>query len=317
VFILAYATQNVYAVDTNPIELSNSLPIAFGSGLPKPKPAELLEQGQKKLTIIGFVQSNASDSGGNEESLIIDGESGGIGFDFRFGVTKRLELNAEIQLIRHTAGNLDGLIEKWHDVFSLPDGDRNLFAQDQLKFSYTNAEQSESIIEPQSGLSNLQIGLGYQLLQNNKLNIAIGGGASLPTGSASKLLGSNKSSFHVSILTSSAGVRKLGWHANFGVLKIGDDKLFGIKTKTNAWFTSLGTHWQVKEQLRLSAQVDGHGALFESTIDEISKNAWQLALAAEYSLKDSDKHIQIFFSEDLTVNRTTDFSFGLSWSTQF
>ena len=317
VVALVNAIQNVYAVDTSPIAVSNSLPIAFGNGLPKPKSADILEQGQTKLTITGFVQSNASDSGSDQELLIIDGESHSIDFDFRFGITPRLELNAQIQLIRHTAGNLDGLIEKWHGVFSLPDGDRDLFAQDQLQFSYSNAEQSNSITESQSGLSNLQIGVAYQLLQNNKLNIAVGSGVSLPTGNASSLLGSDKSSFHISVLTSSAGLRKLGWHANFGVLRIGDDELFGIKTKANTWFTSLGTHWQIKERLRLSAQVDGHGAVFESNIDEISKSAWQLALAAEYSLKGSDKYIQIFFSEDLSVNRATDFSFGISWSTQF
>ena len=58
-------------------------------------------------------------------------------------------------------------------------------------------------------------------------------------------------------------------------------------------------------------QLDGHGEVFDSLIEEINKPAWQLTLASNY------KQWQIYFAEDITVNRAADFSLGINWVSQY
>jgi len=306
--VLSYSLAHSANV-TTPIPVKNDLAIMQGSGLAAPKPAELLRDSVWSFEIQTSIQSHANDAASIDESLILDGEVQSISALFQWQFSPRWQANLELTGVSNTAGNFDKLIDQWHDAFGLDDGDRDLFPQNALRFEYTNSLGQTSLLDSASGLADTQIGLAYQIASNAKVNVSLHANLNLPTGNAASWLGSDKTDFSASMALSSAVHSSLSWHANFGMLRIGDDTLFGASTKSSVGFTSLGLHWQPNRgSWRWTAQLDGHEAVFDSTIPELNQPAWQLAFGLEFA-----KRWQIYFTEDLSVNRAADFSIGIRW----
>ena len=317
-FVLMNLNQQAIASNENefsPFFVNNVLPISIGLGLPKTLSANTLEKGQKKLTLNLGVKSNANDAGSsNGEMLQLDGETYSLDVGFTYGLTRRWQLDAQISYLRHTGGSLDNLIDSWHDFFSLDDGDRPLFEQDQFQFSYSDGNVDESIDESVDGISDLRVGLGYLVKSFGSSNVFLRAGLSLPTGDADKLTGSDDVDADIGIYTNGRGTnrwRNLGWHANLGYLIIGDDQALGVSTQSGAWFSSLGGYWAISQRLVLKSQFDLHGSFFESGIDELASSANEVTVGFAYKTKKSGS-FDVFFSEDISVNRGADFSFGVS-----
>lgn len=298
----------------SPFFVTNNLPVSGGLGLPKTLSAIALESGEKRVDINLGVKSNADDSGRGGEILILDGETHSLDIGIEYGVNSFWQIDAQLSYIRHSSGNLDGLIQNWHDLFGLDDGDRPVLGRDNFLFFYENNEVQNVLNEPVSGVSDLRIGLGYRLQQNWIDNVMFRIGMNLPTGDAEKLTGSDKLDIDVGIYTSGQGRQrweKLGWHANLGYVSTGDDQALGIKTENGTWFNSFGVYWAMNSALTLKGQIDSHGSFFQSNIETLSRSATQLTLGLAYQSKRFGP-FDLYFSEDITVNRASDFSFGIT-----
>lgn len=310
-----------------PFLVNGELPIARGAGLPKALPAMLV--GGWEFGLYSELQSNASDSGASVESaeggesLVLDGETGIIGISLAAPFAERWELRLQTEYVRHAPGRLDGLIEQWHDTFGLSQGDRTIFDEDQLLFSYQassqqSLEQLNTLSQRSKGFADTALSIAYQLNEKHLSATSLRVGLNLPTGDTKKVLGSDKVDGSISLHQAGkdlAGVSGLGWHGNVGYLRIGDERLFGIKTEQDVFFSSIGLHWLASEQWTLKAQLDSHSELFESEIDELSRSASQLTLGVAYLAGSHGKKersvIEGYFAEDVTVNRAPDFTFGL------
>jgi len=294
----------------------STLPIAIGAGFPESNTATLVEAQQ--VSVKYQLQSNANDSGYSNglvtETLLIDGETQSISLAYAKRINKQWEVNANISSYKHSAGRLDSLIDSWHSAFGLDDGDRPLFEENQLLFVYEKNGVRQEINTKQTGIGDIQLGIARQILNNENSQASLRGAISLPTGSADKLTGSAKAdvalSFHFG-QHSIAKNKRFSWQAGLGVLAIGDDSLFGISTKSNSVYGDLSMQWKLRNSLHLYGQLNGHTALFESAIPELSKPSMQLTFGATFNAS-SDKQWKIFFSEDINVNRSPDFSFGIN-----
>ena len=278
--LLSIIPPIAHAIDTSPIAVVNSLPVAQGAGLSTPKAALLNDKGDIQLRLNGHIESHANNAGSNTETLILDGESHSIGLQVDWGFAERWQAFIGAKALRNTPGQLDNLIDEWHDFFSLNGGDRDLQEEDQLLFFYIGLDRTAEVSKSNSAISDVQIGISRQLISSSRLNLAIHGEARLPNNKIQQALGSDKTDFSLAIAASGSGT-SIGWHSNLGALAIGDNTLFAIPTRSSTWFSSFGAHWQASTRWRWSAQVDGHGAIFDSNIREINKSAWQLALAGD------------------------------------
>lgn len=310
--ILCAFSVNALAANSTPIRTQNSLPVAEGSGLTPPKSAALLQNGKWNVQLSANVQSHANDAGSGRETLILDGEVQRLDVVLQWKFAPRWQASIEASGLNNTAGNLDSLIDDWHDAFSLDDGDRDVFAQDQFLFEYSNGAQINSLSTSTSGIGDIELGVSYQATTTAHINLALHATVNVPTGDANQLTGSDEADVAVSAALGSANNTSLGWHANLGILALGDPHLFGIATKDSVWFSSLGAHWQPTDKWRWTVQLDGHQAVFVSDIPELNRDAWQLGVGLEY-----DQRWQVYFGEDLSVNRTADFSFGVNWRSTF
>ena len=316
-FLVVNFTTTVVAKTNDivsPFFVTNNLPVSGGLGLPKTLSAIALEPGEKRLDINLGVKSNADDSGRGGEILILDGETHSLDIGVEYGLNDAWQIDAQLSYLRHSSGNLDGLIQNWHDLFGLDDGDRPVLGRDNFLFFYENNEVENVLNEPVSGMSDLRIGLGYRFKQNWVDHVMFRFGISLPTGDAEKLTGSDKLDVDIGIYAGGQGRQrweKLGWHANLGYVFTGDDQALGIETEDATWFNSLGVYWAMNSAVTLKAQVDSHGSFFQSNIETLNRSATQLTLGLAYQSKRFGS-FDIYFSEDITVNRAADFSFGIT-----
>ena len=303
----------------SPFFVSNNLPVSIGLGLPKTLSSLPVAVGEKLFDINVGIKSNANDAGSKNETLLLDGETQTLDLGFTYGLTESLQIDAQLSYIKHSSGNLDGLIQNWHDLFGLDDGDRPLFDRDDFLYSYTSNGEQQQLTEPSNSIGDLRIGLGYRINQNKVDNLMLRAGVSLPTGDKDKLTGSDKVDIDLGVYSSGRGEqvwKSLGWHANLSYLLIGDDESLGIRTKKGTWFNSFGAYWAVNSAWIVKGQLDSHGAMFESDISELSQSATEVTLGLAYQSK-SIGLIEVYFSEDITVNRGADFSFGISSKVNF
>lgn len=298
-----------HAVDTSPIPVRNSLPIIEGSGLNAPRAARLSALGSLELNVISNIESHASDSGSGFETLIIDGEQHSLALKLDWSFAEGWQGFVGLQALRNTPGSFDNAIDAWHDFFNLDDGDRAEQAKNQLLFFYEGAEGTARLSESNSAIGDLQLGISRQLLSSQNFDLALHGEANLPNGKTMQALGSDKTDLSFSI-AASGSANTIGWHSNLGMVAIGDNALFAVPTKPSTWFSSLGAHWQASPKWRWSAQLDGHGPILDSRIKELEQDSWQLAVAAER--RQSNSALQIYFTEDISVNSAADFSFGIT-----
>lgn len=301
--------------DTSPFFVSSELPIALGLGLPKTLSAQSLKQGQTLITINGAIKSNAHDSNSVTESLVLDAETASLELGLSYGLSESWQLDFQVAYIKHSSGHLDSLIDNWHELFDFPEGDRRFFEEDDFELSYENSttETEVSVIEPVNGFSDFRIGMAYVIDQTIIDHLMVRVGLNLPTGEPSKLTGSDKLDVDVGIYASGNNMgnwTKLGWHINQGMVFVGDDESFGVPTRDAVWFNSLGLNWTLNSQWQIKGQLDSHGSFFDSQIQELAKNTSQLTLGLAYTTT-KKTIIEVYFSEDLTVNRAADFSVGI------
>jgi hypothetical protein len=100
---------------------------------------DTLEQGQFSLrtsflwlNTFNWTQDVPGEHPGDRRFLI-DGETRTLDLTFRYGLAADLDVAARVPLRWRGGGVLDGLIDTWHNLFSLPNGNRNDFLTDAFR----------------------------------------------------------------------------------------------------------------------------------------------------------------------------------------
>jgi len=313
----AFANQSL---KIEPLFISNILPIAQGLGLPSTLSATSLKQGEKRFDYNLGVKSNANDSGSSDgEILILDGETQSLQIGIRYGLTDSWQFDAQVAYLAHNEGYFDGLIQQWHEFFQLDEGDRPLLGQDEFLYYYERDDVSYSLNDPVSGWSDVRVGLAYEFQQNYLDGLLLRGALTLPTGEQANLTGSNEIDADVGLYMGNQSLGRwtdIAWHANLGYVMIGDDTAFGVQTRSGTWFASTGAQFRLNSLFAFKAQLDWHSAIFDSEIEELNKHATQLTLGLTYENTDNSI-VTLYFSEDISVNRTADFSMGIEYKHGF
>lgn len=127
-----------------------------------------------------YEQSNS------RENLLIDAESQRLSFSHRRRFADNWEWSAELPLLFTGGGALDGLIEGWHSVFGLPNGNRDTRPQDVYRIRYVRDGQTRlNLAKGHEGLGDARLGLRYALSEQLQLQALV----QLPTGERKHLTG--------------------------------------------------------------------------------------------------------------------------------
>lgn len=255
----------------------------------------------------------AKEEGG--ELLVFDGETqryalrhaGGWGGD-------RGDWSLEVPLLHTGGGFMDGAIENWHDVFSLPDGGRDDAPRDRYRYRYER--DGAVVLDAEKGGTNLgdiEVSAGWQLSPGTMLR----GMVKLPTGDDDELAGGNL-----------GGATWLDWAwplpadsrvSGFvsGGVSFNDDADVLESLQENVIpFGGVGLGLRVLPSLQAITQLYAHAPLYDDTaINALERAGLQFTLGGRWCPGAGPTCMELSFQEDLIVASSPDFSvrLALAW----
>lgn len=199
-------------------------------------------------------------------------------------------------------GFSDNFIESWHDVFGLPNGSRDKYAQDLMRLQYQR--DGQMLIDESdafSGLTDAQVALQYALSDDSALNVFV----NLPTGDSKTVLGSG--SADVGVSWQGTNTSESGWQAStqVGVIALGDSGVLEAEARSASVFGQVALAWPVSENVVLKLQVDGHTAYYDSPLSPLGKNAVMLGMGGSILLG-RQWQLDFMVSEDIAVEASPD-----------
>ena len=294
-----------------PLRIVNLNPFQFLYGVPGSLGARVMAPGSSEVIASMDLASHLVEASSGAERVLIDGETHRQGLALRHGFGEGWEYLFEVSALSHRAGRLDGFIETWHDVFHLPQGDRDRTPRDRLALVYANGGRTYyDIGESVSSLGDISLGLGYAVphwpLQNDGL--AIRGSVKLPTGDESALTGSGGYSASLWAETSGAlpgSTDSRSWLYSASLGALAGEAPSGLSDIGGRFvaFGHLGVTWRPLNHLSLTVQLDAHSSPYgTSDVAPLADPGVMLGLGGALRLSEQAT-LEIAVTEDDGLHR--------------
>ena len=314
--LLLLAAQSVAA--SEPLYVKNLSPVAGLLGLPAQRTASVDTAGQFNLALHGSLASHYISEGSGDEYLNLDGETGRLALEVRYAISDNLDVQLELPWLKHSGGNLDSLIDNWHDFWGMSDGGRSNVEQDLLDYRY-RGEDNFLLEDDSSGLGDTSLSLGYRFYGDEEASASIVVGYKFGTGDEDKFLGSGADDAYLALRFSGdqRSDLPLRWHGQLGYLYAGESELIQNIQEQHLWFAGLGLDWRLGESWSLLGQVDAHAAPADSDIKGIGETAVMLTLGARWRFAEQ-WDLDLSLVEDIQVETAPDvvFQAGVRWRPQ-
>lgn len=226
------------------------------------------------------VVSHFTDAGTENEFISIDGESYRLAFRFSRAISSRWEIGAEVPLLKHSGGVLDGFLNVFHDFFGLPKLGRDRVTDDQLLLTYSrDGEDRVGVQSTASGLGDILLFGTRTLHRSDNGSVMLHGQLKLPTGDADELLGSGAAD--ASIWASAR--RDWGrWSAvaRLGGAYLGTGDVLPELQRNWAGFGGALLAWRLANSFALKLQLDAQTSLYDSDLDQLADPSAQLTFGA-------------------------------------
>lgn len=307
---------------SEPFAVRNQNPFVLAYGLPVSTSPEPLSQGASSLQWRLDMTNNSKDSETSREQILLDGETYNAALVYQRGFADGWQLGLVLPVIGHHSGFMDNFIERWHDTFGLSNGDREEWPKNRVYFSYTRDGVNEvSLDNGTTGIGDLQLQVSRPLFST------AGGGLwrwhaslELPTGDADRLQGSGSTDLALWVSGDSPGLISswdIGGYLHAGVVRTGDGDLLSGHVKRSVWFGGAGLHWMPWSWLMLKAQLDVHGAVYDSELDQLGKRSVLLTTGGTIPLDKQGGAIDLSIGENLATDAVPDFMINLAYRQRF
>jgi hypothetical protein len=303
-------------VQSAPLYAKNLSPVAGLFGFPNLRTARTLETGQFDSGLHASLANNYSVDVSGPEKVNFDGETLRFAFRAAYGFGSGWEIEAEIPWLQHDGGELDKAIENWHDLWGLPDGNRDEAPRDLIDFRYSGPGAAFAMQESVDGWGDINLAVVKELWLSETAAISARAGVKLGTGEKEDLTGSGREDYYLSFNFSGAQKSDLPlvWHGQLGYLHAGDADALGGIQEEDLWFAGLGVEWMTWESVHLKLQIDSHAAVADSTLTQMGDSSVQITAGLSW-LFARDWEAEFSFSEDIAVDTAPDFVLqaGLRW----
>jgi len=306
------------AVASEPLYVKNLSPLAGLLGLPSQRSARPLPAGQLAVALQGSVANNYVHDDSTTEFVNFDGETRRLALELRYGFARDWDVQLEIPWLEHGGGDLDKVIDDWHDLWDMSDGGRSQVSRDLLDYRYATTSEVVGLGDDASGVGDISLALSHAFYRQEAAAAAIAVGYKFGSGDEEDWLGSGADDVFVALRLSGEHLSELplSWHGQAGYLRAGDSDLLGRAQQRDLWFAGIAMDWRVAGDWSLLAQVDAHAAPLDSGLTATGDDAflltggviWRFAprWCAQFSLV-----------EDIAVETAPDVSFqaGISYRT--
>jgi len=289
--------------------------MALQHGLPAAAP-RLSKKSELQLSI---VHSNVYMGGINdEELLLLDGETSVLNFRYRRQVTPCWQFNIDSEWVAHSGGWFDESVETWHQIFNLPNANRDQFESNRILFNYVGPDQqARTLRQSSSGIGDLQLQV-QRLVKCKPESAIVRAGVKVPIGDAATFSGGGELDAFADIQTPwvkpTAG-SAWQWAAGVGVLKPGNAQDFPVQ-KDLVGFGVAGLNYTLNHRVKFIAQVDWYTRLYKSRLRELGQDSVQLSLGLRY-FNNKGSTVEASFTEDLSIDTAPDIGVRLAWTYGF
>ena len=309
---------STHAETQSPFLIANYNPIPQIVGLPTmPDLSQFDSDNKRRLSwgvyadFTNFFAATAN----SREVCIIDGESYRYSAHLSLRLGEKSLLQFKFPYNIYFGGGMDAGIESWHTTFSLPEGGRQEYPRDLLRFYYKRDNRVLFDYQKSSkGALDSSLRYVYRLSSRNKSLInSFFLHVEFPNGDKSEWRGNG----HSDIAMGWATAQRLNFftHAStyyydYGLLFPG--KLEMLETQQNpvVGFGALGLALNARQWLQLKAQLDVNTKIIrDSRAQELGGEAAQLTLGGDILFP--AWRLEIGVSEDLIIDASPDVTFHL------
>jgi hypothetical protein len=295
-----------------PLYVKNLSPVAGLFGLPSQRNADIGAAGSFDLAAHTSIASHYVAEARGQEALNLDGETLRVALEMRYALADNWDLQLEVPWLDHSGGNLDSLIDNWHDFWGMPDGGRSDAPQDVLDYRYQGAD-SFDLRDDSSGLGDSTLSLSYRFYQRKAASAALALGYKFATGDEEDFTGSGADDAFVAVRFSGDHLADLPlrWHGQAGYLHAGKSDLIANSQERDLWFAGLTVDWLISPAWSLIGQLDAHAAPTNSGIDGLGEDAIMLTVGGRWRFAERWA-VDISVVEDIQVETAPDVTFQAS-----
>lgn len=295
-----------------PLQIRNAFPTAQIFGLPGMRGGELSEV--PELTLNTEV-ANVFTSDVNATSYgFFDGETTVITGAYKRPLGRRFEIGLEVPYVIQHGGELDPLIDDFHELFGFPQGGRQNAPRNKIDYvirsggkTYVDFQDSEE------ALGDIRLTGGYQWLSEPGRALALRAVVKLATGDPDKLTGSGAADAALWLdYTDRCWLAPLGLTLTLGagVLVMGDGDIVPDDQERTAGFGHFGLGLPLSQRWSLLAQLDGHTKLIDTGLDQVSGAGLQGTVGVRFQAPKTFWG-EFSLSEDLIGDSSPDVVFQL------
>jgi hypothetical protein len=297
-------------IAAEPLYVKNLSPVAGLLGFPSQRGAATGRPGTLAVALHGALASHYVEDSGGGEAVRLDGETARLALELRYALAADWEVQLELPWLKHSGGDLDSLIDDWHDLWGMSDGGRSRAPRDRISYRYRGAGGEFALVDGVSGAGDVTLALNNAFWRGESARASLALGYKFGTGDADELLGSGADDLYVA-LRWSADARPglpLDWHAQLGWLRAGRWQLPGVAPERDLWFAGLTVAWPVGERWSLLAQLDSHAAPAQSDLAALGDDAVLLSAGARWQFAPRWS-LDLGLVEDIRVETAPDITF--------
>ncbi len=267
--LLAFNPASVAAIEnaTGPLQVRNMGPVVQLYGIPRMAGAHIVE-GDKQISFNFEAANNFQSDLAQGTFGFFDGETYVSSWGMRDDFAEVWEWSVEIPWVVHVPGSLDGLVDEFHELFGLPDGDRSLASRGRLDYFIG----SDGVVYTDFNNSRREIGdvrtsIGRQMFDDERGVFALRSSIKFPTGNVADLSGSE--GLDVALwgeyeYTFNLAKRNVRLSVGGGLSYLGEGELIPHAQETWAHFGHLGFQIPIHPRVEFHAQLDAHSAILKT-----------------------------------------------------
>ena len=253
----------------------------------------------------------------SSENLYIDFEAYNLRFAWLYGLNENWALRIELPLIHYGGGFLDNTIDSWHEFFGLPRASRPNVTDNQFRIYYArNGQPLINLNAAHSGIGDIQLALGRNILKNQNSTLSGWVSIDLPTGEQARLTGNDSSDLSLWLAGDHHFNPDWSVDTNIGILFPGEKRIATLPVESQVYFAYAGIQWQAHEVFDLRFQLNGHSRFYSDSQLLLLGSAYSMVLGVRIHTSECSD-LDLAFSEDIKVGATPDVSFLLSWNSRF
>jgi hypothetical protein len=299
------------AAHGDPLPTRNQNPLLAPYGLPSPLPSRLPAAGggEVGVTLNWANAAVVEDSGPN--AFTMDGETQDVRLRWEQALGPRFAFVGELPWRRLSGGSLDHVIEQWHSLWGLPDGDRKDLPRNNLLIEYRRYDALLLEVDRDaSGIADIPLSVGYQIAASDQHALATWLTVKAPVGDAKSLTGSGATDVALSL----SGQTQLAehWHI-FGqadAVWLGQGDILPQLQQSFAWSALAGVSWNAWRALDLTVQFAANSRIFDAPT-HLAGDAVVLSFGGSYRTAGGWR-FDVGMSEDIQVDASPDANFIFS-----